>query len=171
MTTRILVLEGPDGSGKSTIADRVVELTGARLVKFDAPDGDRPGGEFERFTRPIKNVVLEGVELIVLDRFYYSEFVYGPHFRGGVLGDLGQYARIERFAQQIADVTRVYVDVPWETNSAWLTSRGDESVNVDDLAALRAGYDRLLRDTDLDWTIHHTLLSTPNDLLERIGWL
>ena len=73
----IIVIEGVDETGKTTLAEQLVELTGATLLHFGPPEGHHPLDQYglviERHARG---------EDLILDRFHWGELVYGPHYRG-----------------------------------------------------------------------------------------
>lgn len=70
----LIVIEGPDKTGKTTLAKAVAERLGFKYVHFSAPKGN-PADEYIDFLLNLK-------EPTVCDRFHLGEFVYGPIFRG-----------------------------------------------------------------------------------------
>ena len=81
MGGRIVLLEGADGSGKSTLARDLKDRYGARVMH---------GRVWRRMARWHAGMMRRAVrlaqagELVVLDRHWLSEYVYGPVFRGRV---------------------------------------------------------------------------------------
>ena len=79
----IIVLEGADGTGKTTLARAIVKCTGARYVHNSVP---KPAN------RPLDywmGNILPDDRPIVIDRLHWSEDVYGALFRdGSALTDL-----------------------------------------------------------------------------------
>ena len=81
----VVVLEGADGSGKTTLARRLVDRFGARylhsVVRKDVWRYHL--GALRLAAR------LSATQLVVLDRHWLSELVYGTVFRGGPAYDVG----------------------------------------------------------------------------------
>jgi hypothetical protein len=81
MSRRVVVLEGPDGGGKTTLARAICERTGARYVHH----GPYPGvgaRALPRFYLDAIAPALVGDADIVVDRSWLSELAYGPVYRG-----------------------------------------------------------------------------------------
>ena len=74
----IIIVEGPDGAGKTTaISGLVDQYPHAKVYHFGAP---KPGeDQFLRYAKPIITATRD--DLIIYDRSWYSEFVYGPVMR------------------------------------------------------------------------------------------
>ena len=74
----IVILEGPDGGGKSTLAKKLPDMAGYQIVKTNAP---RPGENlFKSYTDSLLAAV-KSKQPVVLDRHYLGESVYGPLLR------------------------------------------------------------------------------------------
>lgn len=72
----IVVIEGPDGSGKTTLAMAYADLVGARYLHAEAPKLDSPH-PLVAYTEPLNPAFN-----YVLDRWHLGEHVYGPIIRG-----------------------------------------------------------------------------------------
>lgn len=70
----LIVIEGPDKTGKTTLAKAIAEQLGYEYVHFSAPKGS-PADEYIDFLLKLKRPT-------VCDRFHLGELVYGPMFRG-----------------------------------------------------------------------------------------
>lgn len=73
----ILIIEGPDGSGKTTLAEQLSKQTGYPIVHRSQPKTDeekkRMMGQYIQDIKAGKNVIW--------DRCWYSEMCYGPVMR------------------------------------------------------------------------------------------
>lgn len=73
----IIIIEGPDGSGKTTLANKIHDQTGYTIYHMDKPKTEEDKllmlGEYLQFIRTNKNAIL--------DRGWYSEIVYGTVMR------------------------------------------------------------------------------------------
>jgi len=74
----VIILEGPDGAGKSTLADSLEQLTGFRSEHLVAPVDEPPLATCIRY---LDDTLASG-KGIIFDRFHLSEHVYGPIARG-----------------------------------------------------------------------------------------
>ena len=77
---QILVLEGSDGTGKTTLAKRICEETGAHYMHLTYRWKDRMAfyhmAEFERALKRSEH------QPVVIDRWYPSELIYAKAYRG-----------------------------------------------------------------------------------------
>lgn len=73
----IIILEGPDGSGKTTLANQLSRQTGYPIVHRVKPETEEEKqqmlDEYVKAIRTNKN--------IIFDRCWYSEMAYGPVMR------------------------------------------------------------------------------------------
>jgi thymidylate kinase len=75
----IILVEGPDGAGKTTLTEKLCKSYPKVLVyHFGAPVPDED--QFTRYATPI--IDYGNTEVLIYDRSWYSEFVYGPIMRG-----------------------------------------------------------------------------------------
>lgn len=73
----MIIVEGADGTGKSTAAQKIADALSAPL--FHAPG---PGPQWLPFHLAAFSFHAANPKAIVVyDRFYYSEFIYGPILR------------------------------------------------------------------------------------------
>jgi len=78
---RLIIFEGPDGSGKTTLAKRYAELHAAHYVHFsNLPHLDK--GLARVYVEAMLPALL-GYQDVVFDRSWLSEVPYGATFRGG----------------------------------------------------------------------------------------
>lgn len=80
----ILIIEGCDKTGKTSLATMLHGMVGAEVIKVSQPKTEDALAEYdELITHTL--IPLAGIrkdKVIVLDRFHLGEFVYGPIFRG-----------------------------------------------------------------------------------------
>lgn len=119
----IIIIEGPDGSGKTTLAKKLSKQTGYPLVHRSAPKSDDEKTAMkEMYLRCIR----EGADAI-FDRCWYSEMVYGPIMRdASVISYPNMYALEKRLTDHGALI--IYCtgdpDVLWER----CTERGEDYI-------------------------------------------
>lgn len=86
---KLILLEGVDKCGKTTIANRLIKDYGFNYIKCSQPKGD---AFLEYFT------ILDSIDKnknYVIDRFHWGESVYGPIYRGVSTMDQDKQWQIE----------------------------------------------------------------------------
>jgi len=73
----IIILEGPDGSGKTTLAKKLVAQTGYAYIHKSYPKTQE---EMENMFQEYKEL-LDQQDNLIIDRSWFSEMVYGPILR------------------------------------------------------------------------------------------
>ena len=88
----IFILEGPDGSGKTTLANQLSKQTGFKVIHRVQPKTDEEKtlmmNQYVRTIRTRKNMIF--------DRSWYSEMVYGPVMRDDSVIGYPQMYDLER---------------------------------------------------------------------------
>ena len=73
----IIIIEGPDGAGKTTLMKRMAEQTGYPTRSFSYPRSkEEKDGMFDMYVNAIKSV-----DNLIMDRSWYSDMVYAPIMR------------------------------------------------------------------------------------------
>lgn len=119
----LIVLEGVDGAGKSTLA----EALGGTYLHHGPPEKDQP--VLRQYEEAIQAHRAENA-LLVVDRLHYGEMVYGPVLRGeSKLGWPG-FAHVELLLQARGAVTAL-VDPGLEEVHRRLALRGEDFLPPD----------------------------------------
>lgn len=74
----IIILEGPDGTGKTTLAKHLQNTYGFRYIHTGPPEDDRV---LEAYGRTLYDASRETGD-VVIDRLHVGERIYGPILRG-----------------------------------------------------------------------------------------
>ena len=79
----ILIIEGCDKTGKTSLAQMLHRMTGAHVIKVSQPTTDDPITEYQAWVSKLEYTPgrYDPRRLIIFDRFHLGEFVYGPIFR------------------------------------------------------------------------------------------
>jgi hypothetical protein len=139
VSKHVTIFEGPDGSGKTTLARDYAEATGARYVHC----GPYPGVKTWHLARIYAEAMMPailGYQDVVLDRCWISELYYGCVHREGSSRFLEQDVRmLERLALRCgAAVVRCLP--PWPTvEGNYLARKGGEMLTSTN--ALKSVYD------------------------------
>ena len=118
---KIIILEGPDGSGKTTLANQLRNKLGYIIIKTGPP---KPNEDvFCSYTNALLTAVESG-KLTVFDRHYLGELIYGPLLRGE--NKLGVQGRdlLERLIAA-RGVTLVVCSPSWKTLVAGWRGKDD----------------------------------------------
>jgi len=125
----IVVLEGPDFAGKSTIANRLVSRFGGEVRWVGQPPQASEVLDF--YLDMIHEAASQGT-LTVFDRMHVSELVYGPLFRGVSRLPIHEADQIETELETCGAI-KVHVDAPDSVLTERLRGpRGDQMVQSED---------------------------------------
>lgn len=133
----VIVLEGGDCSGKTTLAHHLVEQHGARYLH-----GRIFNDVWRSHVAMVRRALrLADEELVVIDRLFISELIYGRVYRGGPAYDLGARC-LDRVLQRVGAVTILCVPRDQEAQlklHAERAKRGEEAYqNIAQVTALYA---------------------------------
>lgn len=137
----IIVLEGPDCAGKSTLATNLVGQ-GGRIVANGRPP--EVGRLFDHYAKQISTAADHFDALTVFDRLHVGELIYGPLFRGGAALDVAQIALLERQLDE-ARAVKIHVDCDDAVLVDRYRKRGDPLIKSEEILLENAtAYRRLL---------------------------
>lgn len=137
MTTRsansrtVTIFEGPDGAGKSTLAQEYADLTGAKYIHHGPYKSVTDRGLSRMFVESMLPA-LHGYQDVVLDRCWISEPIYADAFRNGNdrVGP-GASRQLDRLAMRCGAVV-VKCLPPWAHVKACFNGRKGEEYLEDD---------------------------------------
>lgn len=161
---RLFILEGVDGAGKSTLAEKLAAIHGAKLIhRGRIPEGRTFRQEYVDDPRE----ALEHSD-VVMDRSYLSEWVYGAVFRrqsNQSMDDLS--ALLDLHNDPSIDIVRLYLYAPEQVLAERLEARGDETVRIPDLPGLLARYSAAVRGHS--WVTWDTQFPMPPHVAVHLG--
>jgi thymidylate kinase len=88
----IFIIEGPDGAGKTTLANKLSQQTGYQIIHRVKPETQEDKDEM---MKTYLDVINSGKNCI-FDRAWYSEMVYGPIMRDKSYISIQQMYELER---------------------------------------------------------------------------
>lgn len=100
MTSKVVIVEGPDGAGKSTLIEKIL-IPAGYLCMFHNGVYDNPTKAYQNYATQAQ-MVAELKKGICFDRAHISQAVYGPIMRGELF---------ERFAYQHWSVDARFEDL------------------------------------------------------------
>lgn len=154
----ILILEGVDNAGKSTLAEALRKVISGLAVKItDIPkigeDADRE--KIKAYYWAMLNIQ-DGFDAdrwgetnLIFDRFFPSELVYSKVKRNYEAGEDPEYTILENALRNRKHLI-VYCDPGLDTIKDRLASRGDDYVVPEDIDELYARYEALFGVLDLN---------------------
>lgn len=143
----LILLEGPDGAGKTTLADRLAVAVqhrfGSEPIRMHSgPPTRTPDEEYIGRLEPY-----DVRAKIIADRWHLGEMVYGPIFRGESKLTLDSCHHIEQYLMARGALL-IYVNPPFETLKTRLQTRGDDMVeDTSQLGHIVKGYKRVLEES------------------------
>ena len=152
-----IILEGPDGAGKSTMAAQLARALwdiGRGTVLINPKRSPRQGVLIEYKHNLGFYLPGCGVDLI-LDRCWYSDDVYGPHWRGIGL-DQPVRAELDEWAHNRGAVV-ARLDADDDTLVQRLLTRGDDDVSPEDVRLFAADYREQAHDWRLPLRVNPTI--------------
>lgn len=175
----MIILEGPDGSGKTTILRRLGHERRAFKALRAGVGGNEPGGSATsdfagRDPAPIAYArqVLAAHPRVAFDRFHLSEVIYGPILRGAAGISDEEVILLERLLYARGIQTVICLP-PFKTTMENILASGRERPRYQTLGFLRRAYlawqdlaGKLRHDVTLDYTKQPEESSWERTLLE-----
>lgn len=138
----LIILEGPDGAGKTTFAQRIVThlaatfTRGTITMKKAGPPTRSPRSEY---IVPLLDYIPGDDHHVICDRWHLGEWIY-PRVKGRPTEmDRDTFDEIEQFLLSRGAVT-VIINPPVETLQRRVFTRGDDYVRVGELPMLHEAY-------------------------------
>lgn len=143
----ILIFEGPDGGGKSTLAKLLAEQTGWPLKSFSYP---RTEAEKSAMFDMYSEIIYSNTGNLIIDRSWYSEMVYGPLMRKEYVMKYDQMHELEDMVNKHGGGIIVYCTAPMQVLYERLQERGDDYIPIDRSFVHKVlhSYEILMHDTN-----------------------
>lgn len=137
----IIIIEGPDGSGKTTLANKLSQQTGYPVVHRSAPKSEEEKAEMLAM---YKQAIAESKD-IIFDRCWYSEMVYGPVMRDKACMSYEDMYELEHDLAKVGALIIYCTDTPakmWRRCG----KRGEDYIqDYDTFMAIHKGYTKLMQ--------------------------
>ena len=123
----IIIIEGPDGSGKTTLAEQLSRQTGYRMIHRSQPKSEEEKklmmGEYLQLIKNNKNVIF--------DRCWYSEMAYGPVMRDA---SVIRYPEMYELERMLAKNGALIIYCTGSEAALWMrcTQRGEDYITSRD---------------------------------------
>lgn len=157
----LIIIEGVDLSGKTTLAEELQRLTGGQLMHKSQPVGTWA----EEYVDPLKYYVPTGwsandpKQHIICDRWHLGELVYGPLYRDGTILGESELRATEWFLQEKGAIV-VYLREPLNVIMGRWDERGEDFLKPEHLAPALAAYDKVMMQSTLPVLMWHSASRT-----------
>lgn len=169
---KIIILEGCDGAGKTTLADNLERIARRQgwdtwRMHFGVPDESIP--VVDTHVVPVARWIGDaevkgGHNLLIIDRYHIGEIVYGYMLRNGNRMTPEDHGEIDAFLEEY-DAVKFYVRPTLGVVLARFTARGDDLISRDQIVGIYELYDKTLLE-DESWV---TLNDATIDLFAAIA--
>lgn len=121
----IIIIEGPDGAGKTMLANKLADQTGYALIHRTQPKNDE---DKKRMMDEYLDVINSGKNCI-FDRSWYSEMVYGPIMRDA---SVITYPQMYELELKLAKRGALIIYCTASKSALWkrCTSRGEDYITT-----------------------------------------
>jgi thymidylate kinase len=140
---KMIVLEGPDLAGKSTLASRLNEaIPGSRIVHFGPPK------QGEDLMRTYLSAILDAVTnpgVTIFDRLHVGAYTYGKVMRQREDLDPSELDAVDVILDRYGS-ERLFVTAPWGTILERMKGREEDFVNEEQLRQVWHLYEDILTD-------------------------
>lgn len=153
----LIIIEGADGVGKTTLAQRLAAKLDAKII-HKGPPTEHPLVEYEH---GVYDYVPYG-EHIICDRWHLGEVVYGPILRDKSQLDTPMRMHVDMLLDRLGALI-VHVSGDAETAVARATERGDTLVDTEQIPKIMRKYSELMENlliTPMAVSLHNTRSDT-----------
>lgn len=136
----IIIIEGPDGSGKTTLAEKLSKQTGYPVVHRSQPKTE----EEKKQMMDQYVTTIEAGKNMIFDRCWYSEMVYGPVMRDA---SVITYPEMYLLEHKLAKHGALIIYCTDKPKTLWrrATKRGEDYItHYDTFECICTGFDALM---------------------------
>lgn len=156
----IIILEGENKTGKSTLAKYIVDHYDFDVIKCSQPKGD----PYVEYMSILKQIEKSGRNTVI-DRFAYGEFVYGPIYRGKSSLTKTQLRNIELKAISL-NAHLIYCHDAVKNIKRRFLTEGEEFASTKHIAKTLQLFNEVMHEAIVPITYHR--MQTKDDLTSEI---
>lgn len=162
----LLLVEGPDGAGKSTLVRQLAKaLPNAEVLHRGPPKGHL----LDEYEKPLLDYMPGSGRNIICDRWHLGEWIYPLVLHRDSSATYVLKHHIEMFLRARGAVV-VYVTQPLTVLMSRLEERGDDLIEVRHLRTLRALYEKVIGETSLPMIGNGTSVEAIINIATRVEY-
>lgn len=132
---KIIIVEGPDGAGKTTYCQKLLTSgTKTQYVHF-GPENTVIG-----YTQALSSARLAGVDLLVLDRSWFSDTIYAEVIGRKPTFTQGDVEYLQGLYSSTDECVIHYLTAPYETLKERCLTRGEDFITMEQLKKIAQLY-------------------------------
>lgn len=139
----LIIIEGVDGTGKSTLAEQLLEELGDATLIHRGPPEAHPLIEYEQY---LDDYDPRAGRHIICDRWHWGERIYGPLYRGKSDLDDAMFTHVEMYLRSRGALL-VHLVHGNATLARRLHEKGEDFLKPEDLRHVSTAYHRIERET------------------------
>lgn len=141
--TKVLIFEGPDGGGKSTLIKFLEATHGYKVLRFDKPKTqEEKDNMFKMYAELLLSDDILNGKKVILDRSWFSEMAYGPVMRDKSYISSSQSHALEALLVAVHGKV-IYVTASYHTLLKRTQQRGEDYVTPDKLLEVCERYNSM----------------------------
>lgn len=149
-----IIFEGPDGSGKTSISERVAEILKVERIKASVLHDDQK--TFDTTLEEL-GVMVFSQELVIRDRWYYpSDTIYNPIIVNKPSAFCEADITLIEHHLKMVPALFLIVTADEEVLAKRLSIRGDDYIKSDHLSPILSGYQSFIDSTGVSYQIIDT---------------
>lgn len=154
----LIIIEGPDRTGKTTLAKHLQETFCLDYIHCSKPKTDNPYLEYLELIDSIKKPT-------VIDRVYFSEFVYGNLWRGKCGFSDKQFEDLDfKYMEKFGYVFVIHADAPTETIKQRCIECGEDLLKFKEIDKCRELFDTIIERTKIPVVKYDSSYMRPEDV-------
>lgn len=165
----LILLEGVDGAGKSTLADTIADIQKSMNKKVTVLHrGPMKGSVLEEYIDPLLDYDPASGETLILDRWHVGEMIYGPLYRGKTALSPGWAMYIENLLAA-RGAAKVVMTTNLDTLAKRLVAKKEDFLQPEHLAHVNSMYAKWVKKNE-GWLyeFHHADLDNIHRTAQRI---
>ena len=158
----IIIVEGTDKSGKSTLCKHLAEKFNLKSIHCSKPQTNDPYTEYKEMIEKVEDNT-------IFDRSFLGEYVYANVWRGGCKITFDQFNEIERILikKGILSIV-VYAEAPINTIADRFISEKEEFAKVEEIKTYQEHFNTIIKNCTLPVIRYNSFYQCPQDISEII---